>query len=178
MPIKQKINFLVVEDMVSDSFLLQRQLKKACEDPEIRFADSQLSLINALKSYVPDFVLCDFNLNGFDAFDVIEIIKDYNAIIPVIVITGQLKVEESADSLIEKGASGFFLKDPMDQLHEKLEPLFVRLLEEKKDALLKISKQRVETDSYHKNSDYFRQHGAKGEKKPGIINYFKRLFSR
>ena len=121
MPIKQKINFLVVEDMVSDSFLLQRQLKKACEDPEIRFADSQLSLINALKSYVPDFVLCDFNLNGFDAFDVIEIIKDYNAIIPVIVITGQLKVEESAETLIEKGASGFFLKDPMDQLHEKLE---------------------------------------------------------
>ena len=47
-PIQKKLLFLVVEDMVSDSFLLQRQLKKTCTDPEIRFADSKLSLINAL----------------------------------------------------------------------------------------------------------------------------------
>ena len=78
MQIPKYLNFLVVEDLVSDSFLLQRQLKKLSSDPEVRFVDSKLSLINALKTYIPDFVLTDFNLIGMDAFDVIKIVKEYN----------------------------------------------------------------------------------------------------
>ena len=153
-PIQKKLLFLVVEDLVSDSFLLQRQLKKTCTDPEIRFADSKLSLINALKSYVPDFVISDFNLNGFDAFEVIEIIKNYNPIVPVVVITGHLKNEESEQKLINEGASGFFLKDPMNDLHLRLIPVFNSILKEKKDSIETIGRKRNEMEKYKKISDY------------------------
>lgn len=168
----------MVEDMVSDSVLLQRQLKKLCKEPEIRFADGKLSLINALKSYVPDFILCDFNLNGFDAFDVIEIGKEYNPLIPVIVITGNLKNERDEARLMEQGAAGFFLKDPMDKLHERMLPLFHKLLKEKEAHLESIEKKRLEINNYQKNSDYFREYGKKGKKKSGFINYLKRIFLR
>lgn len=177
MSLKNKnLIFLVVEDMVSDSFLLQRQIKKLCEEPEIRFVDGKLSLINALKSYVPDFIICDFNLNGFDAFEVIDIVNDYNSIIPVIVITGHLKNEKDQQRLMDEGASGFFLKDPMDELHQRMKPLFQKLLVEREEQMDKIDAKRREIDSYRKKSDYFRAYGKKGKKLPGIVNYFKRLF--
>lgn len=154
----QKLNFLIVEDLVSDIFLLQRQLKKICEDPEIRFVDSKLALANAIKNYIPDFVLCDFNLNDYDAFDVIEIIQRYNSDIPVIIITGNLKNRENEEKLLAEGASGFFLKDPLETLNERLLPLFITLSQERKSELEGFSKKRKEINSYRKNVDFLRQH--------------------
>src|SRR5690606_31083649 len=121
-------NFLLVEDLVSDSFLLQRQLKKISDNPEIRFVDSELSLINALKTYIPDIIITDFNLVGMDAFDIIRIVKEYNNKIPVVVITGHLKNEADRDRLLEEGAHGFFLKEPIITLNERLLPLFISIL--------------------------------------------------
>lgn len=154
----QRLNFLIVEDLVSDIFLLQRQLKKICKDPEIRFVESKLALANAIKNYIPDFVLCDFNLNGFDAFDVIEIIQGYNPDIPVIIITGNLKNQENEQKLLEKGAAGFFLKDPLETLNERLLPLFIKVSEDKKSEMDGFSKKRKEIDAYRKNVDFLRQH--------------------
>ena len=82
------LRILIVEDLVSDAFLVQKQIKKFCSNAEISISDKELSLSVALKQMVPDIVVSDFNLVGFTGFDVIRAVKDFNKEIPVIIITG------------------------------------------------------------------------------------------
>ncbi len=158
MELPSSLNFLLVEDLVSDSFLLQRQLKKICEHPEIRFVDTELSLINALKTYIPDILITDFNLVGMDAFDVIRIAKNYNKKIPVVVITAHLKNEEDRERLLEKGASGFFLKEPINTLNERLLPLFKSIVEENQQDLDNLNRERRRYADDKSHSDFLRAH--------------------
>lgn len=152
------LNFLIVEDQISDSFLLQRQLKKICAHPEIRFVDSEISLINALKTFIPDMIITDFNLIGMNAFDVIRITKSYNNKIPVVVITGNLKYEADSEKLVSCGAEGFFLKEPINTLNERMLPLFKNIFETQKDKLDKLNRERRKYDSSKSNSDFLREH--------------------
>ncbi|WP_026452692.1 response regulator [Aequorivita capsosiphonis] len=158
MELPNNLNFLLVEDMVSDTFLLQRQLKKISANPEIRFVDSEISLINALKTYIPDMVLTDFNLVGMTAFDVLRITKEYNKKIPVIVITGNLKYESDREELLRKGAEGFFLKEPINTLNERLLPLVSEIVERDKQQMEKLNSERRKYASGKSNSDFLREH--------------------
>lgn len=158
MKLPDTLNFLLVEDLVSDSFLLQRQLKKISAHPEIRFVDTQISLINALKTYIPDILITDFNLIGMDAFDVIRITKEYNSKIPVVVITAHLKNESDKEKLLATGALGFFLKDPINTLNERLLPLFQEIIENNQEQLTSLSKERKKYNQEKKHSDFLRQH--------------------
>ena len=158
MKLPSGLNFLLVEDLISDTFLLQRQLKKISENPEIRFVDSELSLINALKTYIPDIIITDFNLVGMDAFDVIRVVKEYNDNTPVIVITAHLKNEADRELLLEKGASGFFLKEPVNTLNERLLPLFQTILETKQEDLDHLGRQRRKYQDSKSHSDFLRAH--------------------
>lgn len=157
------LNFLLVEDMVSDSFLLQRQLKKISENPEIRFVETELSLINALKTFIPDILITDFSLVGMDAFDVIRIVKDVNPKIPVVVITGNLKNEADKERLLEKGASGFFLKEPINTLNDRLGPLFHSILIEKQEDLETLDRERKRYKARKSHSDFLRAHDYEEE---------------
>ncbi|MCG2418914.1 response regulator [Aequorivita sp. F47161] len=158
MNLPSNLNFLLVEDLVSDTFLLQRQLKKISHNPEIRFVDSEISLINALKTYIPDIVITDFNLVGMNAFDVIRIIKNYNDKIPVVVITGNLKYEADKGELLKKGAKGFFLKEPINTLNERLAPLFKEIIAAEKEKLDRLSVERRKYATNKSNSDFLRQY--------------------
>src|SRR5690554_4402403 len=158
MTLPTDLNVLLVEDLVSDSFLLQRQLKKICKNPEIRFVDCELSLINALKTFIPDIIITDFNLVGMDAFDVIRITKEYNPKIPVVVITAHLKYEADRGMLMEKGAAGFFLKEPINTLNERLMPLFQSIVDKNPDTLLTLDKERRKYGDRKSHSDFLRAH--------------------
>lgn len=158
MKLPDTLNFLLVEDLVSDSFLLQRQLKKISAHPEIRFVDSEISLINALKTYIPDILITDFNLIGMDAFDVIRIAKDYNSKIPIVVITAHLKNESDKEKLFAAGAVGFFIKEDINTLNEKLRPLFYDILEKNQEQLASLSNERKKYATEKKHNDFLRQH--------------------
>lgn len=172
------INYLIVEDLVSDSVLIQRQFKKLSDSPEIRFVDSRLALNNALKGFMPDIVVTDFNLDGLDAFDVINIVKDVNSLIPVIVITGNVKNESIIDDLLKAGADGFFYKDPMSTLHERLTPLFLKIFDERKQNLKIISDQRRSKESIRELADYDRAFGREEKDERDIFDKVVDFFSR
>ncbi len=184
MKIPSNLNFLLVEDLVSDSFLLQRQLKKISENPEIRFVDSELSLVNALKTYIPDILITDFNLVGMDAFDVIRITKEINPKIPIVVITAHLKNEADRELLLQKGASGFFLKDPINTLNERLLPLFKAISETNHEDLHQLDKERKKYDNRKSHNDFLRAHDFSPEEtipkeapdSGGFLKYVRNLF--
>jgi len=160
MNLPKSLNVLLVEDLVSDSFLLQRQFKKICKNPEIRFVDSELSLINALKTFIPDLIITDFNLVGMDAFDVIRITKEYNAKIPVVVITAHLKNEADRDSLLENGAYGFFLKEPINTLNDRLAPLVHSIMDKNQKNMEILNRERTKYVDRKSDSDFLRAHDS------------------
>lgn len=152
------LQILIVEDLVSDAFLVQKQIKKFCSNVDISISDKELSLSVALKQFVPDIVISDFNLEGFNGFDVIKLVKDYNKEIPIIIITGNLNNEEKAAQLIMEGASGFFLKENLNTLQDKLKPLFEQIIENKKDLIERLDKQRQKEKREKELTDYLRAH--------------------
>lgn len=187
MALPDNMNFLIVEDLVSDTFLLQRQLKKISVNPEIRFVDSEISLINALKTYIPDMVITDFKLIGMNAFDVIRISKNYNDNIPIVVITGNLKYEGDKDKLLKSGAEGFFLKEPINTLNERLLPLFETIIANSQDKMDRIDRQRRKYDSSKSHSDFLREYtfgddnedeDTENQKEPTILDKIMNLFRK
>ena len=163
MKLPTDLNVLLVEDLISDSFLLQRQFRKICKNPEIRFVDSELSLINALKTFIPNLLITDFNLVGMDAFDVIRITKEYNPKIPVVVITAHLKNEADREALLEHGAYGFYLKEPINTLNERLTPLVHSILEKNQKNMEILSKERREYVDRKSESDFLRAHDSEAD---------------
>ncbi len=165
------LRILIVEDLVSDAFLVQKQIKKFCSNVEISVSDKELSLSVALKQFVPDIVVSDFNLEGFTGFDVIRQVKSFNKDIPVIIITGNLNNEEKAAELIMEGASGFFLKENLQNLQEKLRPLFEKFISEKKELIDRLEKQREKDAKEKELTDFLRHHDFEAyEHKEAILS--------
>lgn len=176
--IEQPLKFLVVEDLVSDTFLFQRMLKKVSKNPDVRFSDSILSLQNALKTYIPDFIISDFNLTGFNAFDVINTVKDINQNIPIIIISGKLGNDERVANLLMEGAAGFFNKDNFQELPEKIIPVCEKILQEKKDTFDKLERERKRESSLKEMASFLRQYDLKETtKERSLLQELKKNFS-
>ena len=176
--IEQSLNFLVVEDLVSDTFLFQRMLKKVSQNPEVRFSDSILSLQSALKTFIPDFIISDYNLTGFTAEDVIEIVKSIDREIPIIIISGKLGSEEKVARLLMQGAVAFFSKENFQDLPEKLIPLCQRILTEKKDTFEKLERNRKREASLKEMASFLRQYDLKeSSKELSLLQELKKNFS-
>ncbi len=167
------LRILIVEDLVSDAFLVQKQIKKFCSNAEISISDKELSLSVALKQMVPDIVVSDFNLVGFTGFDVIRAVKDFNKEIPVIIITGNLNNEEKAAQLIMEGASAFFLKENLSNLSEKLEPLFQRFIQEKQELMERLQRQHDKEAKAKELSDFLREYDYEAAEDKMALESFK-----
>ena len=165
------LRILIVEDLVSDAFLVQKQIKKFCTNVEISISDKELSLAVALKQFLPDIVISDFNLEGFTGFDVIKQVKAFNKEMPVIIITGNLNNEEKAAELIMSGASGFFLKENLLNLQQKLLPLFEKFISEKQELIKRLERQREKDAREKELTDYLRHHDFEAyEHKEAILS--------
>ena len=57
---------LILEDNASDAELERRELRKAGLDPAVRVAADRTAYLQALDELVPDLILSDYSLPGFD----------------------------------------------------------------------------------------------------------------
>lgn len=144
--IEEQLRFLIVEDSFSDAALLQRQLEKCVQDPEIRITDSLEKAKHALKTYVPDILFTDYKLGGFNGLDVMKAARQIYPGLPVIVITGTLNDEELSAHIITQGASAYFLKKEMKTLHERLEPEIKRIIDQYQREIRRLKKDRETRD--------------------------------
>ena len=144
--ITQPLKILVVEDQVTDAALIQRQIRKCVEEVEITITDNLLSFRHALKTFIPDFVFTDFQMVGFNGFEVMEQLHEIYPNIPVVVISGTLNDEELVARIINKGASAFLLKSNISDLHSRLEPIITEVLEKQQRLFMKLERQREERE--------------------------------
>ena len=126
--INRKLNILLVEDNSNDAFLIKRQINKIVSKPEIEVTDNLDGCKELLINFAPDVVLSDYNLPNCTGLDIMNLVKDHDAGIEFIFITGTINDEELAANTILNGASGYILKKHINNLSEKLEPLLKKVV--------------------------------------------------
>ena len=126
--INTSLRILLVEDLETDAALIERQVRKTVKSPEIEVTDNLDGCKELLVNFAPDVVLSDYNLPTCTGLDIMNLVKEYDENIAFIFITGTINDEELAANTILNGASGYILKKHMNNLAEKLEPLFKKVV--------------------------------------------------
>ncbi|WP_421657365.1 GAF domain-containing protein [Leptothermofonsia sp. ETS-13] len=109
------LHVLIVEDVPADAELVLLTLETAniatiCEVVDTLDACQQL-----LQEKSWDVVLADFRLKGFNAYKVLELLKQSGQEVPLILVTGSLG-EEAAVDCIKAGMTDYVLKDRLFRL--------------------------------------------------------------
>jgi diguanylate cyclase (GGDEF)-like protein len=76
---------------------------------------NQDELCAALRTFVPDVILCDFSLAGFDGFAAQRIVREVYPDTPLIFVTGMLS-EDRAVMALQSGAVDYILKSSLLRL--------------------------------------------------------------
>jgi response regulator RpfG family c-di-GMP phosphodiesterase len=110
------LRVLLIEDSDIDAELIRRELERANGFVlELRHVLTLKDVISALTYASWDIVLCDYKLNGYDAYRVISLLEEMDLDIPFILLSG-LVTEEEAQQAIRMGAAGYVNKDRLKQL--------------------------------------------------------------
>lgn len=113
--VRAPVEVLIVEDAEMDAALMIRELKKGGLDPHAVRVASAAALRNAMARQRWDIVLADFELPSFDAFAALEIVREADAEVPCIVVSGRIG-EEVAVEAMRAGAQDFVPKDRLLRL--------------------------------------------------------------
>src|SRR5438874_432001 len=113
------LRVLHIEDQERDVALITRHLSRAYEVTSER-VDTPEAMRDALKTRAWDVILCDYSMPHFNALQAIEIIKEINLDIPVIIISGTIG-EAAAVETMRAGANDYLMKDSLARLVPAIE---------------------------------------------------------
>jgi signal transduction histidine kinase len=146
------LKILILEDSEADAELITRVLKKSDIIFNSLQVESKESFINALDKYVPDVILSDHSLPGFNSQDAYEIYKKKKLEIPFILVTGTVS-EEFAVQCLHDGIDDYILKDNLTRLPSSIthalknreleltQKIYAEKLEQQNKELIKINKE-------------------------------------
>ncbi|HLO59235.1 MAG TPA: PAS domain S-box protein [Bacteroidales bacterium] len=106
---EDKIRILYVDDNMHDRKLVRDLLINHHSVFEVKEAESREKFIKYLNEEIFDLVLSDFNIRGFEGLQVIEMVKQTDPNLPVIIITGTGS-EEIAIQTMRAGAADYIMK--------------------------------------------------------------------
>ena len=104
-----KIRILYIDDYELDRELVKDALEKEHGGFVVTEAANRQEFEELIKNNDFDVVLSDFNIAGFQGFQVIEVVQAHDPRIPVIIVTGTGS-EEIAAKAIKQGASDYVIK--------------------------------------------------------------------
>jgi diguanylate cyclase (GGDEF)-like protein/PAS domain S-box-containing protein len=106
---------LILEDVVNDAELVQRELRKANITFTAKCVKQKDAFLEALRDFMPDIILSDYSLPQFNALGALALMKEQALEIPFILVTGSL-TEEVAVSCMKEGAYDYILKSSLKRL--------------------------------------------------------------
>jgi len=110
------IQLLIAEDSDDDAVLIVDGLRRAGLTLEYQRVETLAAASAALAAAPPpDVLICDYNLPGFGAGEVLDLLHERGLDVPFILVSGQIG-EEAAAALMRAGADDFFLKDRLTRL--------------------------------------------------------------
>jgi light-regulated signal transduction histidine kinase (bacteriophytochrome) len=107
------LRILVVEDMPADMELISHELRRAGVVPKCLRVESREQFLTELDNGVPDLILSDHGVPGFDAASAFTIARERCPDVPFVVVSGTAEQLGSAEVLT---ADGFVLKNQIKQL--------------------------------------------------------------
>src|SRR2546422_7993227 len=100
------LRILLLEDVPADAALVERHLTKSGLEFLSQRVDTRARFEEALQKFVPDIVLSDHGLPGFDGSAALELVNERFPTLPVILVTGSLN-EEKAVEFMKAGAADY-----------------------------------------------------------------------
>ena len=140
---KEKINVLLIEDSEDDAVLINRELKNAGFKLNINRVETADAMKKAMEETDWDIVISDYVLPEFGGKEALKILRDSDADIPFIVVSGKIG-EDTAVEAMKTGADDYIMKDNL----KKLVPAVKRELQDYETKREEI-KAKEELEKYH-----------------------------
>lgn len=109
------IRILIVEDSEYDTMLIIRNIKSGGYEPEYERVETENQMRDALKADNWDIIIADYVLPAFSGLKALELLKNMELDIPLIMISGNVS-EETAVSAMNAGAHDSIMKDNLTRL--------------------------------------------------------------
>ncbi len=110
-----QIRIMILEDEATDVELTRRELRKAGLNFSLQWVQDKSAFLSALDTSVPDLLLADYSLPGFDGLTAISILRQRFPQVPVIIVSGAIG-EEIAIEALKAGATDYVLKQRLGRL--------------------------------------------------------------
>ncbi len=138
---------LIIEDSNTDYEIIVREIKKTISLADFCKTDNKSDYINCLQSFNPEIIISDYSLPSFTGLDAIEILKESNINIPLIIVTGSQN-EDIAVECMKAGAIDYVLKDNIKRIGNSI----VNALKQQAELLkkLEIEKKLIESENSYK----------------------------
>ncbi len=154
-----EIHVLVVDDNDDDAVLIGHSLARAGMPVRVDRAETAEGVATLLAERSIDVVICDFNMPGVRAEDVLAQIREHDADVPFLLVSGQVGEEVAAD-LMRAGARDFVLKDRLTRLAPAVQRELHEAAERRKhrrgEIALRESEERFRRLAEHAHDVIFR----------------------
>jgi PAS domain S-box-containing protein len=109
-----ELNVLLLQDNVDDTLLMVHELERCGFNVCSRQVDTEAGFLAALET-PPDVILADYSLVSIDPFRALDLLREHNLKIPLIVVSDQIE-DSIVDECFQKGAADFIPKDRLGRL--------------------------------------------------------------
>ena len=141
----EPVRVLLVEDSETDAKLMIHELDRALGPVQPRRVETAQGLRQALAEERWDVILCDWSLPELDALAAMQLLKEEDLDIPLVIVSGTIG-EEAAVLAMRTGARDYVLKDKLARLplavEREIRESRARLERRKSDEALRISEAR------------------------------------
>jgi putative nucleotidyltransferase with HDIG domain len=141
------MNILIVEDVPTDAELCEREVRKVLGECRVQVVETRHEYLAALREFLPDVILCDYSMPGFDGLSALRLALEHSPETPFIMVTGSV-TENVAVECMKAGAWDYIIKE-----HSKrLGPAILSALE-KKQTLVTKRKAEEEREAAYETLD-------------------------
>jgi len=140
------IKILLLEDNQHDAELIHHQISKNITKYQFKHVAKLNDFSQAIDEYVPDIILSDFNLLGFNGLDALKLIRQKCPLIPFIIVTGTID-EETAAETIKQGAWDYVVKERLSRLSSAMKNA-LELKDEKAKRTIDKEKLRISEERF------------------------------
>src|SRR5688572_13521433 len=110
-----RLKILLVEDVESDAELVERELRRAKLDFDLRRVEMSGEFLHEIAEWRPDIILADYSLPQFTALEALQLLKEQQSDVPLVLVTGSTS-EEIAVQCMQDGAEDYILKSSLKRL--------------------------------------------------------------
>lgn len=138
------MNILIVEDVPTDAELCQREVRKVLGTCQFQVVETRHDYLAALREFVPDLILCDYSMPGFDGLSALRLALEFAPETPFIMVTGSV-TENVAVECMKAGAWDYIIKEHI----KRLGPAVLNALEKKQTLVTKRKAEEEREAAYH-----------------------------